>query len=154
MDFKVKMITVQEYAKQEEVTVQAVYGLVKRETLSSITYEGKKMIVLDIKQYVKDDSTHNKHDVENDSTPNKVDERYYKRQIKPYLMHIKHLEKEIKKLENEKDKNYERLENLFNKVIDVKQLSAPAPIESDVIEVSDKKKSKKSKKSNKKKGRK
>ena len=145
MDFKVKMITVQEYAKQEEVTVQAVYGLIKRETLNSITFEGKKMIVLDIKQYVKDNTIQNKHNVKNDSIVNKPNERYCKRQIKPYLMHIEHLEKQIKKLENNKDKNYERLEKLFDKVLEVKQLSAP--VETSVIDIEpSRKKNKKSKK--------
>lgn len=152
MDFKVNMITVQEYAKQEEITVQAVYGLIKRETLSSITYEGKKMVVLDIKQYIKDDTTQNKHDVENDTTQNKPNERYYKRQIKPYLMHIRHLEKQIKTLEKSRDKNYQRLENLFNRVSELRQLSLP--ISEDVIDIIAEKKSKKKKGKSKKKGKK
>ncbi len=51
---------------------------------------------------------------------------------------------------NNEDKNYERLEQLFDKGLEVKQLSAPAPIESNVLDVSDKKSKNKKKRKHKK----
>ena len=138
-------MTVQQYAVHRDISVQAVYSLIKRNKVEWISQNGLKMVKVKlntIKQEVESDSIQSKH--------------YCKEILKSYKTLIKQLKKDIKKLENDKDKNYERLEKLFDKVLEVKQLSAPAPIESDVIDVSDKrsKKGKKGKKSNKKKGKK
>ena len=147
MDFKVNAITVQEYSKQEGISVQAVYGMIKRDKLQVITFNGVKMILLDIKE----DTTSIKQNIESDSTDNKNDSIRYKEVLKPYTILIKHLKKQIKKLEQDKDKNYQRLESLFDKVSELKQI--PATVETNVIDIEPDTKKKKKKKRKEKKGK-
>ena len=133
------LMTVQQYAVHRDISVQAVYSLIKRNKVEWIEQNGLKMVkvkVNTIKQGVESDSIQNK------DLCNEI--------LKPYKTIIKHLKKDIKKLEDNQDKNYLRLEKLFETVLQVKQLSAPAPSNEDIIDVKSNKK-KKSKKSNKKK---
>ncbi len=134
-------MSVQQYAKHRDISVQAVYSLIKRENIEWVKQNGIKMIK------VRDNTI--KQDVENDSTQIK---QGCKEILKPYSMLIKQLKKQIKTLEKTQDKNYLRLEKLFDKVIQVKQLSAPIPVEEFVeADLSQKKKKKKYKNKSKKK---
>ncbi len=138
------LMTVQQYAVHRDISVQAVYSLIKRNKVEWISQNGLKMVkvkVNTIKQSVVSNSIESKH--------------YCNEILKPYKTIIKQLKKQIKKLENSEDKNYTRLEKLFEKVLEVKQLYTPAPIESNVIDVSDKNglKNKKKSKRNKKKSK-
>lgn len=129
---KRRILSVSEYSTAFKVSVQSVYQRIKRGSLKSKKENGITYVILENEEIkgIKDDL---KPSVESD--------------CKDLLKLIKSQSKEIKRLTKEltKAKN-EEVQTLKAFIGEMKQLTAPAPVEEDIIEVKPKKKKKKKKK--------
>ncbi len=127
------LMSVSEYSKAKQVSVQSVYQRIKSGKLEWELKDGIKYIK------VKNEEEYNEK--------GKGVQADCKEIIKVYKLLVKDLRKQIKHLEKGKDKSYEQLEKLFNMSLQRKGFT---PIlETNVIDVNPKK-SKKSKKKKKK----
>ncbi len=128
-----ELMKVGEYSKAFDVSVQSVYQRLKKGTLKYEIKDNVKYVKVFDKPPVKEKLKNSKDNC--------------KDIIKVYKQVVKDLRKQIKRLERDKDRNYSNLEKLFDKVLEVKSLSAPV-LEAEIYET------KKSKKKNKKKSKK
>jgi len=130
-------LTVSEYAKRLNISVQTVYKKIKNRTLISIKEDGLTYVIVDsmeIKESI--------NKVQEDSNP----------MIKELLKIIKKKDKEIKRLTKElskaKDQSLSTMSAYVQKLEEIKQLEAPVVKDTviDLEEVKPKKKKKKRKK--------
>ena len=125
-----KLMTVSEYANAMGVSVQSVYKKINRGTLEAEEKDGVKYLKAPNQPQGQPDG---------EEACNQI--------IKEYKLIIKELKKQIKALKKDKDKNYERLAQLFN--VAVKQQGGFSSLQykgEDVIDVKADKKKKKGKK--------
>lgn len=144
------LMKVSDYAKEYNLSVQTVYKRIKRGVLDTEIKDGLKYVKLDLNDIeeelkkVKPTLNQKLNNGLNKFNPTLNPD--CKEIVKPYKKMIKGLKKQIVKLESNQDKNYLRLESLFDKVMKVNQLSAP--IEAEIIEKKKKKQKKKKKSKN------
>jgi len=123
-----ELMTVSEYANSLQVSVQTIYKRISKGTLEVKQKDGIKYIVTDAKS--------NKQPVKDDCGLI----------IKEYKHIIKELKKQIKGFKKEKDKNFERLEKLFDLSLAQQNKTKAISHRGEVTEaeiIKDKKKSKK-----------
>ena len=134
--FKLNLMSVSEYSKAKQVSVQSVYQRIKSGKLEWELKDGIKYIKVKDEEEYKEKGQGMQADC--------------KEIVKVYKRLVKDLRKQIKRLEKGKDKNYEQLEKLFN--ISLQSKGFTPLLEANVIDVNPKKsKKEKSKKKNKKK---
>ena len=126
-----ELMKVGEYSKAFNVSVQSVYQRLKKGTLEYEIKDNVKYVKVFDKPLAKEKFKSSK-----DSC---------KDIIKVYKQVVKDLRKQIKTLKRDKDRNYSKLEKLFDKVLEVKSLSAPV-LEAEIYETKKSKKKKKKKK--------
>jgi len=131
-------LTVSEYAKRLNVSVQTVYKKVKRGVITTVKENNITYVVVDEDEGVK-------------GVKQKVSES-----SNELLTLVKTQQKEIKRLSKKLEKCNKTKEDVFLQYIEeiraVKQIAGPVPVEEDVIEVKEEKSAKKkSKKKNRKK---
>ena len=161
-----KFVTVKDYALYKAVSIQSVYGKIKRGSLTIDTQSGVSMVIVkDSEAYeieklngTKDDSKYIDNSMKDDSNEiinsvklltklHKQGVKQYKKEIKIYKKQIKDLQKTIKKIESKKDDNYLRLEGLFNNLLNSGRVLEHK--QDDIIDVPTKKSKKKKKKKSK-----
>ncbi len=91
------LISVPEYAKQQKVSVQAIYGRIKRGSIETVIEDGIKMI----------------------EVQGKTKKLQSKCKCKHYKREIKSLKKQIKRVIKDKDRQYLQLEKLFDRLLQV-----------------------------------
>jgi len=126
-------LTISEYAKRLNVSVQSIYAQIKRGSLKSVEENGVKYVVLE--------DTTIKPKVENTlKEAFKIIKRLQK-QIKVKDKEIKRLTKQLAKCNNKSESVY------LSYITELKQLQLKAPvnIDEDIIEVKKKKKKSKTK---------
>jgi excisionase family DNA binding protein len=143
-------LTVSEYAKRLNVSVQAIYQKLNKGTLESVEENGTKYVIVD-KEPIKSVLQPHAKAVE------QVSLKYLFKQLKIRDKKIECLENKIDKRDNEIKKLNKKLlqssssekDTLLSFISELKQLQAPTQnynIDEEVIEVNPKKKKKKSKK--------
>ncbi len=129
------LMSVSEYSKAKQVSVQSVYQRIKSGKLEWELKDGIKYIKVKDEEEYKEKGQGMQADC--------------KEIINVYKVLVKDLRKQIKSLKKGKDKNYEQLEKLFN--ISLQSKGFTPLLEANIIDVKEKKKSKKGKKKKKKK---
>jgi len=118
------LMTVKEYAKSQNVSVQSVYARITSGAVKYQIKDGVKMI-----------------EVESKAVKDKVDTKC-KAKVELLKARVKALKTELELVRESSTKSYDHLEKMFNMVLQIKQVSAPM-IEAKIVK---KKKSKRRKK--------
>lgn len=117
-----ELITVQEYINRYKVSKQSVYARIKSGSIQSVVKDGVKMIQDDSQPMVNADS---------------IELKYLKKELKK-------LKKELKEIKKEKAKSEDRIDKLFEAILNRKELPGTT---GEIVEVAmiEKKKKKKKK---------
>ncbi len=140
-----RKLTVSEYAKEFNTSVQSVYQRIKRNTLKCVKENGIKYVVVE--------SDTGSEKVVKDIKPNVQSEfKYLVKLIKRLQNQIEDKDHEIKRLTKKLEKCNGSKEKVLVKYIqELKQLQITSSPEEEIIDIESKKSKKKSKKSKKKK---
>lgn len=126
------LMTVNEFSKAFNVSVQSVYQRIKRGTLKVEIKDGLKYIQVG--------------DNEGNNVENKDTQANCKEVIKVYKAMVKDLKKQIKDLKKDKDKNYQRLEALFDRTLNNLGFTPLLPKQEEAVEAEFEESKKKKKK--------
>ncbi len=118
------LISVKEYAEQQNVSVQSVYARITSGAVKYQLKDGVKMIEVKDKPKVKT-----------------VDHKC-KAKVKILKSKVKALKRELVLIRESDKKSYDHLEKMFNMVLQIKQVDTPV-IEAKIVKKKKKKKSKK-----------
>ncbi len=133
------LITVQEYAARFAVSVQSVYQRIKTGSLQHEVQGGVKYVVV---ASVEESQPQTKRVLNFGERPCDEVVKGYKVLIKDQRRQIKYLQKLLRKEEKRQDKNYNRLQVLFNLVSENKDLRRSDHIEAKLVKPKKKKKKK------------
>jgi len=126
-----ELMKVGEYSKVFNVSVQSVYQRLKKGTLKYEVKDNVKYVKVFDKPLTKEKLKSSKDNC--------------KDIIKVYKQVVKDLRKQLKSMKRDKDRNYQNLEKLFDKVLEVKNLPVPV-LEAEIYETKKSKNKKKKKK--------
>lgn len=133
-----ELITVQEYINRYKVSKQSVYARIKSGSIQSVVKDGVKMIQDVSQPLVNAESTQSQDDSQSTVNPDSIEIKYLKKEIK-------RLKKELKEVKKEKAKSEERIDRLFDVIVNRKELPGTTGEIVDVAMIEKKKKKKKKK---------
>jgi len=128
-----ELITVQEYINRYKVSKQSVYARIKSGSIQSVVKDGVKMIQDVSQPLVNAESMHIQDKSQDVVNPDSIELKYLKKELKK-------LKKELKEVKKEKAKSEERIDKLFEAILNRKELSGTTGEIIDVAMIGKKKK--------------